>query len=59
MPGFCLRRKCIKISYQSRSVRLSVRPFVRPSVTFLVSSPKQWDKATSGIFGSDGKQNAA
>ena len=42
-----LEKKGILISCQSRSVRLSVRPCVRPSVTFLVnvSPPKPLEVA--------------
>ena len=49
IPAFFFRKKGVLISCQSRSVRLSVRPRVRPSVTFLVnvSPPKPLELATS------------
>ena len=53
-PLFSLEKKGILISCQSRSVvLLSVRPCVRPSVTFLVnvSPPKPLEVATSNFVG--------
>ena len=57
-PLFSLEKKGILISCQSRSVvrpsvRLSVCPCVRPSVTFLVnvSPPKPLEVATSNFVG--------
>ena len=51
-PLFSLEKKGILISCQSRSVvHLSVRPSVRPPVTFLVnvSPPKPLEVATSNF----------
>ena len=57
-PLFSLEKKGILISCQSRSVVrlsvcLSVRPCIRPSVTFLVnvSPPKALEVATSNFVG--------
>ena len=51
IPAFFFRKKGILILCQSRSVCLSVRPCVRPSVTFLVnvSPPKPLEVTTSNF----------
>ena len=51
MPAFIFRKKCIFISYQSRSVYTCVRMYVRTVVMFLVnaSPPKLLDVATATL----------